>query len=281
MLLYKSFILSVTFNDKMMTQSCLPYLLGHFPPRCPVRWGGADTAQGTGPGSRSTAAGPPKCSAGCEGGPRWRPASCTLGSTRWLCPQSPGSRSETHNTRRHMAVIWLFVVSVDFSVSLSSDAKKKNYPALNLHVRIIVSICVFITLQNVCVQGSVTGSMNISRHTGQRQSSRDNASPVLCPLPLFDTILVVLSYIQPSENTKTFQVRNWNQGHSWQGQFSPGRKKKYLWIKSDWAQYTTSAAVFQINWREVTQSCHTSVQIQNCLLFDNEVVCHVQDSFRT
>lgn len=50
------------------------------------------------------------------------------------------------------------------------------------------SLCV--TLQKVCVQGSVTGSRKISRHTGQRQSSRVSG-PLLFPRPsLSDTEVV-------------------------------------------------------------------------------------------
>lgn len=49
--------------------------------------------------------------------------------------------------------------------------------------------CVCVTLQKVCVQGSVTGSTKISRHTGQLQSSRDRAPPLLRP-PLSDTSIL-------------------------------------------------------------------------------------------
>lgn len=58
--------------------------------------------------------------------------------------------------------------------------------------RNVASMYWCVTLQNVCVQGRVTGSRNISKHTGQRQSSRDSASPVLGPPPLSGSILPLM-----------------------------------------------------------------------------------------
>lgn len=42
------------------------------------------------------------------------------------------------------------------------------------HLSYTHSLCVRVTLQKVCVQGSVTGSMKTSRQTGHRQSSLDS-----------------------------------------------------------------------------------------------------------
>lgn len=41
----------------------------------------------------------------------------------------------------------------------------------------------YLALQKVCVQGRVTGSQKISRHTGQRQSWRVRVDSLLPPLP--------------------------------------------------------------------------------------------------
>ena len=53
--------------------------------------------------------------------------------------------------------------------------------------------CARLTLQKVCVQGRVTGSMKISRQTGQRQSSKDRLGPLRLSDTFTPDIFIVLA----------------------------------------------------------------------------------------